>query len=506
MHAASPAGAADVPMQVRLAGRVLLLRVSHDASADAVARLAAVACRAAPSELAVFCRGRRLDGTATLLQSGVRSGASLRIGYRLDGGGCAPSSVKGEGEDTLDARPPHRPVAREARVGEPAMRRWKKHGGAELEAAIETGAIALLNAQWLVDLAARGGALRPRQALPDAAFLCLSEIQAATSTAPNEQHLPIVCVSHCWLQPDHPDPHAHNLRVLARVLKERVDNGSRLAVFIDFCSLHQCCRGADGVATPRAFPWLADEDRYSNSNAALRWLVREERAVGRFPQEEALFKQALSSLGQFFSHQKTEVYLLSVLPADYADPTRYERGTNVVPYSDRGWCFCESAWALMVKESSLVLDLGKDAHALTDYAALVKGAHSRGAPAVPAVFEALLAPKSFSLPATDERRVAELYRVAFELRLGATTSLVYTNLGWGNAETIALAEALRFAPALELLFLTGNAIGDEGARALAEVLPLMPALKMLALGRNVIGNAAKEELRAAWGRRGQLIF
>ena len=74
---------------------------------------------------------------------------------------------------------------------------WKALGGAEFEAVLVSGAIALLDAQYLIDLANRGGVLGPRQALPDEAFLSLSELQAATRTSP---FLKIVCISHCWLQ------------------------------------------------------------------------------------------------------------------------------------------------------------------------------------------------------------------------------------------------------------------------------------------------------------------
>eukprot|EP00962_Isochrysis_galbana_P034043 scaffold11463_cov124-Isochrysis_galbana.AAC.13 len=106
------------------------------------------------------------------------------------------------GDAGVEGPPPHRPAVREVEVGEEQMGKWKKRGGPELEAAIASGAVALLSARWVVALAEReGGVLQPRQALPDEAFLSLSQVQKATK---GNYELPVVCISQSWLQPDHP--------------------------------------------------------------------------------------------------------------------------------------------------------------------------------------------------------------------------------------------------------------------------------------------------------------
>ena len=91
----------------------------------------------------------------------------------------------------------------------------------------------------------------------DEAFLSLSEVQAATyvdaSCNLDKQSLPVVCISHCWLQADHPDPHGYNLRLVARALEARLKylvkalgyHDPRLAVFYDFCLIHQNFRNRD---------------------------------------------------------------------------------------------------------------------------------------------------------------------------------------------------------------------------------------------------------------------
>ena len=80
----------------------------------------------------------------------------------------------------------------------PAHRGLRGH---ELEPALESGAIALLDAGWLVASQERGETIRRRQDLPPAAFISLEELKAAARPF---MGLPIICLSYAWLQPDHP--------------------------------------------------------------------------------------------------------------------------------------------------------------------------------------------------------------------------------------------------------------------------------------------------------------
>jgi len=317
-----PAGrAAGEPLKIRLpGGGALLLCVLPGASADAVVRRAAAACGLAPSQLALFCGGRRLGGPAPLSRAGgVRSGGTLRVVQRLAGGGAGagrmrdapktkqaaaarlvmeqaaaeePVRVAAEEASRLATeqaaaekaarvtaarlatkqaaaeevarvaaeeaarlateqaateeparvaadRPPHLLPAREVKVDEDKMVEWTKRGGTELEAVLKSGAAVLLDAEWVIARAASGGVLLPRQALPGEAFISLSEVQAGTG----KHDLTVVCVSHCWLQPDHPDPRGYNLRAIARALasltsKGRGVNPKCFGVFLDFCYIH----------------------------------------------------------------------------------------------------------------------------------------------------------------------------------------------------------------------------------------------------------------------------
>jgi len=518
LPAGRPAGEA---LKIRLpGGGALLLCVLPGATADAVMRRAAAACGLAPSQLALFCGGRRLGGPAPLSRAGgVRSGGTLRVVQRLAGGGAGAGRMRGapktkqaaaarlateqaaaeeavrmaaeeaaclateqaaaeEPARVAAGRPPHLPPAREVKVDEDKMAMWKRFGGTELEAVLKSGAVALLDAKWVIARAASGGVLLPRQALSDEAFLSLTEIQARTSNF----DLSVVCVSHCWLQPDHPDPRGCNLRAVARALASLTSKGEPTGVFLDFCSIHQNCRDVDGAPQDTAFAWLGSEERFADG------------AVGRFPAEDILFKQALGSLGIFFAHPGTHVLMLTAFPPDYFTAT-YERSGNVKPYFERGWCFCEASWAMMVKNFYLVLDLGKDTgEGKFDEEKCRQG---RKAPVLPEEFVAQLQSKGFTNGSTDSPLVADLYSKGFKERFGVATRLFYASLGWGDEEARAVARMLPHAPKLESLNLDDNSIGDEGARALAKALPRAPGLESLWLSNNSIGDEGARALAEA---------
>ena len=207
-------------------------------------------------------------------------------------------------------------------------------GGGDIDPVLSNSSVVLLNAEWVVETAKAGGVLMPRQAMPSEAYLSLSEVQVATGTDryTGEGHLHVICISHCWLQPSHPDPKGHNIGVVAHAAEIFLkDWGGHWAIFLDFSSILQCCRDASGEPQARTYRWLDEQSCF------------DEGAVGRYSAEDALFKEALGSLGAFYSHPSTFVFMLSAFPPDYDDPERYSKSGNVKPYMDRGWCFCEAS-------------------------------------------------------------------------------------------------------------------------------------------------------------------
>jgi hypothetical protein len=147
----------------------------------------------AASELALVTGGGRMvvGGVATLRSTRLGTAVVLRLAWRTRGGGGGASKIA-----LLGGPECHRPVVRRVEVGKEQLEKWKTYGGPELEAALASGAIALLSGRWLCALVDINGVLQPRQALPDEAFLSLSQVQQA---APQLGGLSIVCISHCWL-------------------------------------------------------------------------------------------------------------------------------------------------------------------------------------------------------------------------------------------------------------------------------------------------------------------
>ncbi|EOD32288.1 hypothetical protein EMIHUDRAFT_364631, partial [Emiliania huxleyi CCMP1516] len=352
---------------------------------------------------------------------------------------------------------------------------WRKLGGGDLEPVLASGAVALLDAQWIISHAEAGGVLAHRQALPEEAFLSLADLVEATDSIPYEEWLPVAALSYPWLTKDHPDPRGANLARVAKALKALLTRGpvTRLGVFWDFGSLHQHPDPANGVL--------------------------------RTEEHNALFKEGLGCLGTLYSHQHTWVLRLTSFPDGHKAEDQAE-GTNVAKYFDRGWCFTEQSWASLTKASFLSLDLGKmRAGVEYDCNSLIEDCVQDGGrrpPLLPSAFAAELETKSFTNGKDDKPLVKRLYEAAFEEQFGMATVLDYQGLGWGDAEAAQLAEVLASgaAPRLETLQLGCNKIGDEGCKALAAALGkegAAPRLEELRLGDNEIGDEGCKALATA---------
>jgi len=110
-----------------------------------------------------------------------------------------------------------------------------------------------------------------------------------------------------WQQPDHPDPKAINLKLLARVLEIFVAKGNATyGCFYDFGSIFQ--KGPNG----------------------------EERT----PIEATLFSRALTNMMDWYAHLKLLTFKLTKLPEGYPDGFVFPPGVtpNVAGYFNRGWC------------------------------------------------------------------------------------------------------------------------------------------------------------------------
>jgi hypothetical protein len=104
---------------------------------------------------------------------------------------------------------PSTPTALEVETAPKALNRadevWHEYRGYEIEPPLRSGAIALLDAAWLVRLADSGGLLTRRQEMPREAFMSLDELKATGQSADG---LRIIAVSQCvHATPNRGQPH-----------------------------------------------------------------------------------------------------------------------------------------------------------------------------------------------------------------------------------------------------------------------------------------------------------
>lgn len=391
---------------------------------------------------------------------------------RLRGSGCSASRLDDvSDEEPCDEEPcDEEPWTRPPLLPEDAidLEYWNYNGGEELVSALEydealgDSPVALVDARYLISLADQGRILPRRQELPATAFVSIAALKQMSSYF--MAALPIVVVSHPWLEPFHPDPKGSTLRLLAKALRlmcQRCD----CAVFLDFVSLHQ--KGAQG----------------------------EERT----PSEMALFSRALGSLSPWYSHPKTWVFKVTALPEGY--PDGFDFPTTMTPnqadYHDRGWCFCESSMASLAKISWLVLDLSKlngdETHfwakTLHDSQSVLDTCKAgRAPPITPAEFSDLLQTKSFTSKKADIGVVIALYTLSFEQRLGSATMIGYHELGWTDTDLASLIKVIESGamPKLTHLHLHGNQITAEGIRNLATAARsgALPSIQQIDVCRN----------------------
>ena len=195
---------------------------------------------------------------------------------------------------------------------------WKQCGGDALVPLFDH--TELLDARYLITLAARGGVLPRCQDVPHVAKITRKSAWRLKRWG-DLSGLPILVKSYPWLDRWHPDRLGEQLKRLAPflrlMLKQAPDRYCTVAVFIDYCSLPQ----------------------HPRSSA-----------------EEARFRSALSNISVWYAHPFTHV-LLSRGPL----PTggEYE---NKRTHGERGWCFFELQVASIVTDKDLLWDLSLFSH------------------------------------------------------------------------------------------------------------------------------------------------
>ena len=365
-------------------------------------------------------------------------------------------------------------------------RAWDELGGAELQDALGSGSIALLDVDWLIQFASTSDwknriHLSRRQELPPEAFVSVDQLRQGlrvhrqsssptTTVSPSNHnhnhsprhlhlHLPIICLSYCWLHPEHPDPHGTTLRLVGRWCEKLMQQmrqqqqstrHQKYGLFWDYGSLFQ---------KPR--------------------LTK---------QQNQYFQQGLNSLATLYSAPFTICFQVKEFPADFPDEYKnltsdglgHDAKLNAAPYHERGWPFVENCW-ISTKNANLRRDISEER--AIESSDRREQLLSSTPPLTPSRVWDKLQTVSFTNRTDDLNVVHRLYKAEYAKRYSTTTEMQHPNRGWGDQDIVYLAEVLADCPRLHTLNLSRNLFQLRGCQALAQGLAGFETLRELDLSR-----------------------
>ena len=332
---------------------------------------------------------------------------------------------------------------------------WADDGGGAIEPLLDH--TPLIDLEYLVVLA-EGGGVMPcgRQNVPPAAFITKRNLWRLKlwGKAKLKNSLGVLVLSYPWLDWFHPDRLGAQLRRLLPFLKAMLASAKRdsphctVGVMVDFLCLPQK-------------PFATEEDG-------------------------ARFGVSLKAINAWYFHQCTTTLLVTNPPPEGADYS------NTRLHRDRGWCFFEQAASMVVKQGYCLLDFGAYEGA-TEFGDAFSGPDTclgqmkagRKPPIAPDAFGERMrarvgsgeltftanADMGFVIGQYEAGFVAAINRVAAGKAL---RSLVFFNLGWGDAEAAELRLALQYAAAkcafpegaLGVNVTDGNPISEEAKASL----------------------------------------
>jgi len=321
---------------------------------------------------------------------------------------------------------------------------WAQYGGEAVEELLDD--CTLVDAKYLVRLADEGGIVPRWQELPDVARITRANAWRLGCAA-SMYFLPVMVLSYCWLDADHPDVLGETLRRVKPVLKAMVDKvvksaGSHATVGVmwDFVSLPQRPRNQT---------------------------------------EEERFSRGLKHINEWYRHPYS-----FVLAVTNALPTG-KQYTNTRLYSERGWCYFELSMSSLTKDGSCLLDFSKFREENADFASCVWDMKAKRPPPMsPDDFatemrKGIASGRLAFTAKADADFVIDQYRKGFieayerhtrTQRNGAWIHM--NNLGWGPDEGHTIARAISYVeehcspPQTLLMNLGDNNFGTDAVDAI----------------------------------------
>lgn len=352
---------------------------------------------------------------------------------------------------------------------------------------LEEEEVVLIKGSWLLERrrAHRFEPLPCRQDLPPEALVDVGQLRrVAARLVPNCHHgiLPIVSISHCWLDRNHPDPHGLLLEELAPAIE---------AYLAQAASWAGCIAELSNFEGAFFFAWCSIYQPY-HCKVGGTYLRLENVQLTKNQQES--HKNSLENMDIWYTHQYTEVWLL----------TKYCEGQGH-PYHNRGWTTWERAVANILTESTdFVLDLGqlpedKRRADMCEIRYFCKVA--RMPPYACDHFQVLIEAKHFTCGGTDLPLIRANYTRNFSHALACMRRANFAFAGWSCSEFAAFFNALRHCRNLAKLELYSNQLDDDAACKLAACLQHCHNLAEIDLGKNLISDVGTVALAKACAPR-----
>ena len=292
--------------------------------------------------------------------------------------------------------------------------------------ALESGDVQLISKAWLMGLGREGKPLPRRQDLPKEALVTAADVKAWMAAVPGyirAKVLPIIAISYCWLDPEHPDAEGKQVRMVAEQLEKHFEDFQGERYFPDY-----------GVF----WDWAS--------------IYQEHGGPGRTPEQYESFKRALTTtMDLWYAHSGTVVFFVTALP---------EGTTGVRPYKDRGWTTFERCCAELMKPNNPYVEYEADDgdgeylwNMCLDMGFNGDADEGRKMPVAPDTFAVELGKKTFTNNA-DKDTVAGLYNRLAQNVLAGIEALELDYLVMRPGDGAALAKVISLCTKLREISLS----------------------------------------------------
>ncbi len=397
------------------------------------------------------------------------------------------------------------------RIESSAERPSRYFGVDALLESIESAAVAPLRGRYLVAAFKDGRRVERRQDMPPEAFWSAEELKglfqklkALPTLNTKQAERRFLTLFHAFSGPEladgHCDPDRHHLETISKVARARLQK------------LTDDTPGAPNSPHNAVFvPLGVPED----TDCAIFWAfcsLHQPRSHGddRTVEQRRLFAAGQRATDVWFGHEKTSVWLQTLLPANYDGP----------PFEQCGQCACDLWMSTLVSkaDSAGCLDLGQVCNEPTfgtmTYTDLKKKSLMRPRPPLAAGEVAGRLPALRFTSDFDREVRFEIYQLLSASVFSSRRQLLFTPKAlklqpgehWSISEFGTLTRALPHFNSCQLLDFERHQMGNEACKMLAKALAdkvCMPVLETLRMCNCKVGDLGGQAIANAVRKRGK---